>query len=143
MVDERPVTGWPDVAAREDRVVVLGDPGTGKSWLIRWEAARLARAALDALDTGAGAGDVTVPVPARCDELAASTATSAAEAVCGYLAARYAVPGRSLDRLRRHVAGGNIVLLLDALDELPDRQARQRLDECWAPRSLTRVRDSA
>ena len=39
---------WPRVAAEHDRVVVLADPGLGKSWLIRTETLRLAAAALGA-----------------------------------------------------------------------------------------------
>jgi hypothetical protein len=53
--------GWLSVGERESRVVVLGDAGTGKSWLIRWETARLARAALGALRSGAAAGRRAVP----------------------------------------------------------------------------------
>lgn len=126
---EEPVVDWERVAEREDRVVVLGDPGMGKSWLIRWEAARLARAAGAALGSGARAAGIEVPVPIRCDELAANTTSDLPESVCAYLFARYAVPQRSQRRLAAQVADGKFVLLLDALDELPDRAARRRLDE--------------
>jgi hypothetical protein len=80
------VADWLSVAERENRVVVLGDAGTGKSWLIRWETARLAHAALGALRSGAATGDVLCPVPMRCDELAERSGSSLPESVCGFLA---------------------------------------------------------
>ncbi len=134
---------WEDIAERENRVVVLGDPGMGKSWLIRWETARLARAALDALEAGARVEDVVLPLPARCDELVARQGSVLADAACSYLAERYGVPERSYGRLREHVSGGQVILLLDALDELPDRPARQRLDDLlgrWAADPRARFR---
>jgi HEAT repeat protein len=129
---EEPVVDWQHVAESEDRVVVLGDPGMGKSWLIRWETARLARAACAALESGAYAEDIQIPVPIRCDELASSTTRDLAQSVCAFLFARYAVPQRSQRRLAAQVADGRFFLLLDALDELPDRAARHRLDELLA-----------
>jgi HEAT repeat protein len=126
--EELPVLDWAEVTSHDDRVVLLGDPGMGKSWLIRWETARLARAALDALRSGADPGEVIVPVPLRCDEIIASGAT-VTEAVLGFLLARYPVPQRSQRRLRALIESGNIMLLLDALDELPDKAARHRLDD--------------
>jgi HEAT repeat protein len=126
---EEPVVDWQDAAEREGRVIVLGDPGMGKSWLLRWETARLARAARAALESGASAEDIEIPVAIRSDELAASTTPNLAESLCAFLVARYAVPQRSQRKLAAQLAEGKFILLLDALDELPDRAARHRLDE--------------
>lgn len=133
VLDERPVLDWRAAAVREDRVVVLGDPGMGKSWLICWETVRLARTARDALRAGASIDEVIIPVPVRCDELVLAEGPVLADAVCSYMADRYGVPARSQHRLYRHVTGGGITLLLDALDELPGRAARQRLDMLLKP----------
>ena len=127
--DERPIVDWQVLAQRENRVVVLADPGMGKSWLIRCETARLAREALDAIGSGARPDEVLIPLPMRCDEVAACPGSTLVAAAAHYVAQRYAVPERSHRRLREHIAGGNVILLLDALDELPDRQGRKQFDD--------------
>ncbi|HUZ34830.1 MAG TPA: HEAT repeat domain-containing protein [Streptosporangiaceae bacterium] len=141
--DERHVADWQVVTERENRVVILAHPGMGKSWLIRWETVRVARAALDLLAAGGDVSDVLLPIPVRCDELAAAAEATLADAACDYLIERYAVPQRSRAQLRELIAGGNVVLLLDALDELADRQAQRRLHEMlgrWAAGPQARFR---
>jgi HEAT repeat protein len=126
---ERQVVSWQDIADHEDRVVILGDPGMGKSWLIRWETARLAHRALDGLAAGLSTDSAVIPLPIRADVLAASEEMSLANAACGHLVSRYEVPERSRPRLHDYITSRKVVLLVDALDELPDGFARQRLDD--------------
>jgi HEAT repeat protein len=140
----RPVLDWLSFAGHANRIVVLADPGMGKSWLLRRETVLLAQAALDALQAGVGAEEIVIPIPLRCDELAETTAPTLADAAAEYLGQRYGVPDRSRLQLRRLVADGRIMLLLDALDELPDKPTRSRFDRLlsgWAadPRASFRV----
>ena len=141
--DEQPVTDWGVVAQRENRIVVLADAGIGKSWLVRCETARLARTALEALGLGARADQLLIPLPMRCDDLVAGPGTHLAEAATRYIVERFLVPERSRRRLQEQVARGQAILLLDALDELPDRSARKRLDDLmrrWAADPRARFR---
>lgn len=111
-----PPRPWAEVAAGHRRLVVLADPGLGKSWLIRTETHRLAAAALARLDAEPDA--VIIPVPARCDQLAAAPGRDLAGKAAAHLAAQGLLPERSRGALAAMVRAGQVVLLLDALDEL-------------------------
>jgi hypothetical protein len=76
--DSEPAKPWPAVAAVNRRLVVLADPGLGKSWLMRTETHRLSRQAIDAVARREDVGALLIPVPVRCDELLASGGQSAA-----------------------------------------------------------------
>lgn len=127
---------WERVAAQSERLMVLGDPGMGKSWLVRAETHRLARAAHAALESGVPMGKVIIPVPIRADVLADSPGKSLAEAAAGYLASTGGLPLRSVQPLQARIQRGAVVLLVDALDEVPRESAvpggvapRRRLEE--------------
>jgi hypothetical protein len=123
--DRDPPRPWPEVAAEHRRLVVLGDPGLGKSWLIRTETLRLARAARAALDDSPR--DAVIPVPLRCDQLDAAPGADLAAKAAAHLAGQGVLAGRSQDRLAAKVRDGTAVLLLDALDELtPEAAGRVR-----------------
>ena len=130
---DRPPRPWGDVAAGHDRLIVLADPGLGKSWLIRTETRRLAGRALDRLAAGA-ADDVIVPVPLRCDQLAAATGTDLPARCADFLVAQGLLPERSRAPMTARIAGGQAVLLLDALDELTSAEAGtvRTLVQAWA-----------
>jgi HEAT repeat protein len=120
---------WPEVATGKPRVVVLGDPGLGKSWLIRTETHRLCRQALTTIERGDDVGALLIPLPVRCDQLVACDGESLAEAATGYLVAQRLVPQRSQLGLQARIDAGGIVLLLDALDELASDEDYGRLKE--------------
>jgi NACHT domain len=61
-----------DLARRCVRLVVLGGPGTGKTWLARRTARLCAEAALNALAAGAVPDEVELPLYATCAQLAAA-----------------------------------------------------------------------
>jgi hypothetical protein len=109
-----PLVPWDEqAAARFPRAVILGDPGFGKTWLLRYEARRLARDAARALRPGAGGLDqVTLPLFARLSDLNRSD---------GPLEDALA-PGQS-ESFRRfacqRLEAGDAVVLLDAWDEVP------------------------
>jgi HEAT repeat protein len=123
---EEPPQPWEQVAAAHGRVVVLGDPGMGKSWLLRSEAHRLAAAARqDLAGPVDGMDRVLVPVVLRAGVLAGLPGRTLAEAVSGYLVAEGLLPARSGGRMRERITSGGVVVLVDALDEVPARGSGQ------------------
>ena len=110
--DERagePPQPWEQVAAAHDRLVVLGDPGMGKSWLLRLQAHRLAAVALAQLEenSGTAVGEVAIPVPLRADVLAAAVGSTLAEAAAGCLVSQGMLAARSAKPMRDLIAGGS------------------------------------
>jgi hypothetical protein len=111
---------WDQLAGEHPQLVVLADPGMGKSWLIRAETHRLALAATGTLaNASTGVENALIPVPIRADVLAAAPGRDLAEAVGGYLAEEGQLAARSAARMRQRIAAGGVVLLVDALDEVP------------------------
>jgi HEAT repeat protein len=137
--DESAVVAWASVAERHRHMVVLGQPGYGKTWLLRSEAHRLAVAAQHRLFDGADPGEITLPLWVRLDELAGQLASESgadgmpgarlAMALSGLLASRYRLLPTFAGWLAEHLAHGRCVLLLDALDEVTSRTDLTRLSE--------------
>lgn len=61
-----------ELARRCSRLVVLGGPGSGKTWLARRTARLCAEAALEALATGKAPDEVELPLYVTCARLAAA-----------------------------------------------------------------------
>ncbi|MEM9354849.1 MAG: hypothetical protein AAGB04_01430 [Pseudomonadota bacterium] len=59
---ENPPRDWEEVRGTVKRALILGDPGMGKSWLLRWEARRRAAEALEELDATGSLSDKPLPV---------------------------------------------------------------------------------
>ncbi|MER5765493.1 HEAT repeat domain-containing protein [Streptomyces sp. NPDC002082] len=134
--DPAPVA-WSEAAGKYRHLVVLGDAGMGKSWLIRSETARRARTALDALAEGTEPAPPEIPVPLRADELAALPHDRLVEALVDRLSVWHPVPTSLRDTLAALLAEGRATLLVDALDELPGRAERGRVDHLlshWSER---------
>lgn len=126
---------WLDLADRLHQVVVLSDPGLGKSWLVRTESFRCATAALSRLEGDVPIADVVLPVPMRCDQLARARGETLGQAAAEHFARLGWISARSQQILVDQIDSGNARLLLDAYDELPDADARIRLEEllgAWA-----------
>jgi hypothetical protein len=93
------------VAGAHKRLVVVGDPGMGKSWLVRAETHRLAMAAQASLaEATAVADDVLIPIPLRADVLAGSPGRALADMVGGYLVDEGLLEPRSRQPLQDRVA---------------------------------------
>jgi HEAT repeat protein len=123
--DLEPARRWPDVVAEYPRLIVLADPGLGKSWLIRSETHRLCQEALAAL---AGDEDLPlIPIPLRCDQLVAAAGNTLADAAADHLVAQGILPLRSRAGVQALISAGEAVVLLDALDELGTPEERGRL----------------
>ena len=63
-----------DLAKNSTRLVVLGGPGSGKTWLARRTARLCAEEALDALVTGALLDEIELPLYTTCARLYAAPA---------------------------------------------------------------------
>jgi predicted NACHT family NTPase len=142
------VLGWDEkVRPTIRRGVVVGDPGLGKTWLLKWEAARHAAEAASRLRATGELGGVVLPIYRRQTDVAAALHTleerckhsadappaTLPDAVVESLRARWSE--RVLNLLRERLGTEQAVLLLDAFDEVPpERRAvlRQALHD-WVP----------
>ena len=131
---------WRDVVAAHDRVVVLADAGLGKSWLIRTETRRLASIALAQADDDFA--KVVIPVPLRCDQLAAAEGPDLPSRAASFLAGEGLLAARSRGPMTERIRAGRAVVLLDALDELTSDEAGivRGLIESWSRRAGPHVR---
>jgi HEAT repeat protein len=111
---------WDEQAgARFHRAVILGDPGFGKTWLLSWEAGRLAReAARDLAERQVAVDDLGFPIMVRLSEL--NRTDGLIEESLLLIVGQYRPRGfRSF--VRRKLQTANCVILLDAWDEVPAR----------------------
>jgi HEAT repeat protein len=97
-----------DILKRRGKIVVIGRAGRGKTSLLYWAALR----ALDALEVSP---EARVPIYVPLKELAQ---TRSVEDFRVYLTHKIAAPTVS-EWLWNHVSTGNVLLLLDGLDEVP------------------------
>ncbi|HEX2028913.1 MAG TPA: HEAT repeat domain-containing protein [Nitriliruptorales bacterium] len=136
--DDQPqrIASLMEVAAEHAEVVVLGDPGTGKSWLVRNHARELTRQQLDRLPPAAAniPDGIVVPVLVRADELTRTVhdtdgdVWAALAAVVAARARNHSPPdaARELQQWLREAftptsdqAPLQTVVLVDAFDERP------------------------
>lgn len=118
---ERDIASYEEIVKDHRHVIVLGNPGAGKSWALQMHAIRLANAAAEKLrQPGIGAdalNDAELPIAVRCDALAAGGG-GLAEAAVTVLAE---LDGKMTLGLRHWLEdrcnSGRVTFLLDALDE--------------------------
>jgi len=119
---------WDDQASSQFReVTILGDPGFGKSWLLRYEARQRARHEIHRLTTDAGSvDDIDVPVFVHMPSLECGENTLE-KAIIAVVKRRYSA--KLCDYLYRQMGLGRVVLLLDAWDEVPSLSSKWRLGD--------------
>ena len=138
--DSEPPRSWPQVAGEYRRLVVLADPGLGKSWLVRTETHRLCTEAL-AILLG-GPAPVVIPVPVRCDQLVTAAGHDLADKAAAHLVAQGLLAERSSAAVAAQVRAGEAVVLLDALDELTEAKSGPLRDlvRSWADQASDNAR---
>ncbi len=122
---------WPQTESalaaleRDRRLVLLGDPGSGKSTLINWLAWSFASQIDDRWCQRMGP---LVPIPLVLRELHLSSVNSFADLLSAWL--RHGVSAPLSDHpevLDSLLASGQALILLDGIDEIVDQSLRKRL----------------
>ena len=123
---------WAEAKQQHQRIMVLADPGMGKSTLLKMEASLIAQEAWNSLANNlTSIEDVTLPLLIRLSELAGATKEPEAkviEAIPKLIEARCKNFEEIKLVLEYKLQKGQCILLLDALDEVPSEQ-RNRLSE--------------
>ncbi|HEX3955360.1 MAG TPA: hypothetical protein VHZ03_01880 [Trebonia sp.] len=119
-----------DLAGRCARLVVLGGPGSGKTWLARRTARRCAEAALEALASGASLDKVELPLFTTYSRLLAEKGHVREAAVSSAIGEMRDLGGsRVTDALKAffNERDAPTLLVIDGLDEASDPGERLRL----------------
>ena len=126
---------------RYRRLVVLADPGTGKTWTVHTNAVRIASNSREQLtERGHVPDELVIPVRLRCDTLAKLFPAALTHATCELLTQRHNLaPGLRI-WLEQHLNAGSALYLLDALDEVPrdQRGALTEMIRCWEQTTAAR-----
>ena len=111
------------------RLVILGEPGSGKTWLARRAARLAADEALRALAAGAGLDEVELPIYTTCARLFEATGDIRKAVISSALDYFVDLGGARINEaLRIFLAARNAptLLVIDSLDEAHGRSARLR-----------------
>lgn len=130
-----------EVAARAERLVILGGPGAGKTWTARRTAIRAAEVALDRLAAGDDLADIELPLFASCSQVVERSDTPRWDRLINATLAWALIdPGhaaRLSHLLRSHE---RVVIVLDALDEAAVPQANALVELVGArPAGMSRL----
>jgi len=118
-----------ELVERCRRVVILGGPGSGKTWLARRTARRCAEEALQALAAGRTADEIELPLYTTCARLASTEGDIREAIVSGSISQLGDLGGpRQSGVLRRFFAerDGPTLLVIDSLDEAYGADERLR-----------------
>jgi hypothetical protein len=125
-----------DLTGRCQRLVILGGPGSGKTWLARRAARICAEAALRAMVAGLPLDEIELPLYTTCSRLASAGGDIRQAAVSTALERIGDLGGsRITASLKEFFAERNAptLLVLDSLDEAPDADERLREADSLGP----------
>lgn len=131
--DDAEILDWSDTREpKNDRhkflfrhMIVLGDAGFGKTWLLKHEAVRLARKAKEEISRHRPSG--AIPVFLRLPDLAEyeTKDRTLIQSICACLKALGGLPGELVSLIKKLLDEGRVALLLDAWDEVsPSKESR-------------------
>ncbi|NJN85936.1 MAG: NACHT domain-containing protein [Leptolyngbyaceae cyanobacterium SL_7_1] len=136
---KRQQVDWLEARRQQSRIVVLADPGMGKSTLLRMEVGRTIQQADQGLAAGRSLSDLVIPVFLRLSTLADEVVNlSVDEAILKIVQEQYPTVLRHGESevmaflnefLKKQLLNGKVLLLLDALDEVPDGKRQKLLDK--------------
>ena len=137
-----------DLARHSKWLLVLGEPGSGKSWLARRTATLHAQAALTALTLGAPPDRVELPVYTTCSLLSSAAGDTRQAAVSSMLAQLPGLhsPGvAAAVRARLARPRTRMLLIIDAINEVsrPDHRLDQAATLLWDCRVMLTSRPTA
>ena len=135
-----------DLARQCGRLVVLGGPGSGKTWLAKRTARVCAERALEAMAAGAGLDEVELPLYTTCSRLFSAEGDIRQAAVTSALEQLGDLGGPMVSAdLREFFAGRNAptLLVIDSLDEAHGSQQRLRQADTLPWRIVLTTRPSS
>jgi HEAT repeat protein len=117
---------WAAEQPQCDRVVILGAPGGGKSFLLGTTAAGLARESLRRLEErNTALDDLPLPLHLELNDLAAAGAEALEDALLEAIGMKRALTRRLGDWMRAGLWSPRCLLVLDALDQVEERDRRR------------------
>ena len=137
---KRQQIAWEEARRQQARIVVLADPGMGKSTLLRKEVWTTVQQAYKDLDDVKPLKNITLPLLIRLSTLADEMAAMPTEeAILKIIQERHSnllknhknaeVVAFLNGFLKEQLLGGKALLLLDALDEVPDGKRNKLLEK--------------
>jgi predicted NACHT family NTPase len=126
------------LSERSVRTVVLGDPGFGKTWLLRYEARRLAIECIKGLrERTATLNSLTLPIYTRMSDLNRSDGS------LGVAVLDIACSGRSAEFrefMDEKLRTDRCVVLMDGWDEVPEERPLEGRSISYQPRHRQRLK---
>ncbi|HEY9656846.1 MAG TPA: NACHT domain-containing protein, partial [Allocoleopsis sp.] len=137
---KRQQVDWEEVRRQHSRIIVLADPGMGKSTLLRREVVTSVQQAYQALTEGKPVNDITIPLFIRLSSLADEVEKMpTGEAILKIIQERHFTLLKEHENaevvtflnafLKKQLLNGKALLLLDALDEVPDGKRQKLLEK--------------
>ncbi len=130
---------WHKAKQNQSRIVVLADPGMGKSTLLRTELCTVVEESYQALNNRQPAEEIVIPLLIRLSTLAEKIAEMPVEeAIINIIQERHSnilINNEDTnvyflnDFLKQQLLDGKCLLLLDALDEVPQEKRFQLLEK--------------